>query len=155
MRSQTGKLLASHVRLLNELLCLCWKAPCHKTCVTPPSSRLTRTKATAQNITTIEASLSWALSAKSSSACSSRDCMPILITASTFGFTISLKKTNVSAQCPSPSNQNRRPHYRGRPRRHLTRFHHLYELEAWLRNFPKNQQSHRHHVQIDQDSLGK
>ena len=130
MRSQTGKLLASHVQLLNELLCLCWKAQCHKTCVTPPSSRLTRTKATAQNITTIEASLSRALSAKSSSACSSQDCMPILITASTFGFTISLKKTNVSAQCPSPSNQNRRPHYRGRRRRHLPRFHHLYELEA-------------------------
>ena len=34
---------------------------------------------------------------------------------------------------------------------HLPRFHHLHQLEPWLRNLPKKRQSHRLHVQIDRE----
>ena len=56
---------------------------------------------------------------------------------------------------PYPWNQNRRPHSRGSRQIHLPRFHYLHELELWLRDLSKNRQSHRRHVQFDQESVGK
>ena len=56
---------------------------------------------------------------------------------------------------PYSWNQNRRPHSRGSRQIHLPRFHYLHELELWLRDLSKNRQSHRRHVQFDQESVGK